>query len=164
METVEEVINMTNEITEKELIEKFKEIADSGNTIDVKYIGTGNQSKHMDCELLYKNKYVKVEAKQFNDTRNASQKFLVIFGGILKGRSLPIVSQDLEDFPEVYGVMIESKYLERIREYIEEIDEKDWSEFGRIFEVEYFFVVDVDQEKIEVRDWETQTIIEEVTR
>ncbi len=139
-------------MTEKELVNLF--VKQSENySIKVLHIETSPQSKHMDCEFIFNGEYVRAEAKVFNDSRNSSQNFIKIFGGILKGRSLPIYDTT-NKLPIVYAVLIDDKQYEMFTNRTSKnIDKDDWLIFGNEFEVKYIFTVNEKTGVISYAKW-----------
>ncbi|MFI2131875.1 hypothetical protein ACH434_17690 [Lysinibacillus fusiformis] len=140
-------------MTEKELVNLF--VKQSENySIKVLHIETSPHSKHMDCEFIYEGQYVRAEAKVFNDTRNSSQNFIKIFGGILKGRSLPIYDTT-NKLPVVYAVLIDDKQYEMFTNRTStSITPKDWLDFGNTYDAKYIFTVNEKTGDIQYANWD----------
>lgn len=139
---------MVNIKHEQSLVQKFIDISQQYE-IEIKHCETNSTSKHMDCEFVCDGEYIRVEAKQFSDTRNSSQNFIKIFGGIMKGRSLPLFFKS--SLPVVYGVLIDEAELKKFKNFKGVISTCDWSNFGKIFEVKY--VITVSDGEIEFHHW-----------
>ncbi|WP_294751134.1 hypothetical protein [uncultured Exiguobacterium sp.] len=116
------------------------------------HIEKDKKSNHMDCEFTLKNKeYIRVEAKTFKDSRNYSQNFIKIFGGILKGRNLPL-AYSKNNYPVYYGIMIDLEDFEKFKRYKQTINNIDWLNFSRNYDAKYIFVVS--KNKIFIYDWD----------
>lgn len=139
-------------MSEKELVNLF--VKQSKNfSIKVLHFETNSKSKHMDCEFIYEGLYVRAEAKVFNDTRNSSQNFIKIFGGILKGRSLPIYDTT-NKLPVVYAVLIDDTQFEMFTNRTStSITSNDWLDFGNMYDAKYIFTVNEKTGDIQYANW-----------
>lgn len=137
---------------EKDLVNAFVNYS-KNFSINVLHIETNPHSKHMDCEFIFNHEYIRAEAKTFNDKRNSSQNFLKIFGGILKGRKLPLF--DLNNIlPVVYAALINEEQFDLfVKQKRNNINAQDWLDFGESFGVKYIFIVDDSNKNIRHINW-----------
>lgn len=142
-------------MSEQELVESFLTNSTNYDDFNVLHIERNSKSKHMDCEFTFNGEYIREEAKVFNDSRNNSQKFLSIFGGILKGRNLPLFDTN-NTFPIVYAVLInEAQYEKFSDQKSKDIANDDWLEFGKDYEVKYIFTLDRSTGVISYIEWDS---------
>lgn len=144
-----------DQLKEINFVKLFAQFCEKKSHFNSIHIETNSRSKHMDCELEYKEKYIRLEAKVFNDSRNKSQTALKIFGGIMKGRSLETAIDS--KFPTSYGILIrkseESEALKRFKA----ITTEDWNQFGKCFDAKYIFVFDEKKKILRISKWQNYT-------
>lgn len=141
---------MVNIQHEDILVKRFSTLSET-YCISIIHIEPDKKSKHMDCEfILNNNEYIRVEAKTFKDSRNCSQNFIKIFGGILKGRNLPLACSN-NNYPVSYGIMVDSEDFKKFKKYKETINNKDWLNFSNTYDAKYILVVS--KKKISIYDW-----------
>jgi hypothetical protein len=139
-------------ISEDVFVQKFGEYCKADKDIKLIHIEEDKKSTHMDCELIYHDEYIRLEAKLFNDTRSRSQKSLLIFGGILKGRNL-IKAIRTNKQPVFYGILIRYSQIKEAKRLFKAISDDDWNKFGVVFDTKYVFVYDDISDSLEVFDW-----------
>lgn len=145
-----EEIFVTNTQYEQNLLNNFLSIGGKYSLTNI-HIEKDKKSKHMDCEFIRNNKeYIRVEAKTFKDSRNCSQNFIKIFGGILKGRNLPLAYSN-NTYPVSYGIMVDSEDFKKFKKYKKTINNKDWLNFSNTYDAKYIMVVS--KNKISIYDW-----------
>lgn len=138
-------------MTELQFVSKFQEYCDKHKDINFIHIEKDSCSNHMDCEIEYKNEYIRLEAKVLNDTRNNSQKLLKTYGGLLKGRNLEQAKDS--NYTTVYGVLVRKSQENIAMRIFKAIDVIDWNLFGKSFDVRYIFIFDDRNNKLYIEKW-----------
>ena len=139
-------------MTELELVCKFKEAYEKKFKESYVIIPSvaNNQSKQADLEVYYEQKKYIVEAKVFNDTRNKSNNFLIIFGKVLNNRNLKEDKSNMEK----YGLLFAKNDIVYIKKKLEALNERDLIDFGLLFELEKVFIYDGEADGIEIQNWQ----------
>ena len=140
---------------ELDFVLKFKKYCKMYDGIRVVHIEENPNSIHMDCELEFKDQYVRLEAKMFNDVRSKSQNAIKIYGGILKGRKLnPAKNSGL---PSVYGILIRKSEISEAIKRFKTVACQDWDMFGVCFDVKYVFIFDEKKSSLKIVEWNNFT-------
>ena len=132
-------------MTEKELLEKFKEILTTQHKLPESslILSPGNKSKEMDFVIVNEvtNTAICLEAKVFNDTRSNSNSFLSLFGKIIKGRYLCENSSIKSIKFKEYGYLFSETNADIIRSYFSIISLVDWQVFCEHFDLKRIYIV-----------------------
>lgn len=138
-----------NQQPEAELVELFQKLCELDSKYHFIHKETGKNSVHMDVEVIFEQKeYLRLEAKA--NTSNFSQAVLLIFGNIIKGRSLPLAERT-NSLPVSYGVLIKGTDEYDFQFQWNKINVEDWNKFGEDFGAKYICLVNDDS--IELKNW-----------
>ncbi|MBS6025746.1 MAG: hypothetical protein KIB00_16850 [Paeniclostridium sordellii] len=138
---------------EEQLLTGFKRCYKSKNPKQNIKIGTGNQSKIADCELEYNNKYVKLEAKVFNDTRSNSNNIHKMFTQILTNRNKSCHNNQ-NNLDVEYGFLFDISNVTYVKGKLKkEFINDDLITFGKSFNLEYVFIYDSKKNSFQIESW-----------
>lgn len=100
-----------------------------------------NQSTYADCEIVYNDHLIKIEAKLLNDIRNNSGEFHKLLGELITthNKASKIKSQNTK---ECMGILIPVDKKNTFLKYWQRINSKDAKVFCEFFDLRYLILFD----------------------
>ena len=111
-----------------------------------------NQSTYADCEILYNNEIVKIEAKLLKDTRSNSANFFNLLGEVMATDKKQGLLQSQGKNLKIYSAILIPYHSKSVFDGLwkKNISKITGNNYCSNFNVKYLFAYDINQQKIYV--------------
>ncbi len=124
--------------SEAEFVQKFIENLQKKGIPAEKHF-CSNQSEYADCEIIFDNEHIQIEAKMLSDPRNSSNQMHMLFGELLADRNRKkILSSDVDR--SALGILIPERSFQCFKELWNRYKSEDMEIFCREYQLHYLIL------------------------